>query len=135
MKGKKIALLCVAVILIVATFLRLCGNQDTIQACVIANQGYESQKELENAKEEENLEEGNAIFASIFFVESPKGVEYTVKWYRNDEEIKAETKATKKDQKDILVYELEADQVTKGTIKIEIRYKDTVLLTKKCNIQ
>ncbi|MDD5935257.1 MAG: hypothetical protein PUC65_06830 [Clostridiales bacterium] len=60
---------------------------------------------------------------------------YTVKWYLDGSEIKSETKATQKDTQDIVVFELEEEQVIEGSLKVEVIYKDTILLTKELTIQ
>ena len=48
---------------------------------------------------------------------------------------KTETKATANDAKDIIVYDLEAEKVSTGKLKLEVIYKDTVLLTKELEIK
>lgn len=111
------------------------GNDDTIQTCVIANESYPVQEDLEAAVQPECLSAGKTVYASIHFVESPQGMEYVVKWYMNDAEIKKETKATKKDLQDFIVYELEAEDVVVGTLKLEVSYKDMVLLSKQISVQ
>lgn len=62
-------------------------------------------------------------------------MEYTVKWYVDGEEIKSETKAIQSDTQDILIYELEDEWVKVGSLKLEVIYKDTVLLLKEITIQ
>jgi hypothetical protein len=62
-------------------------------------------------------------------------MEYTVKWYLDGTEVKSETKATVNDMQDIIVYELETEQAVEGTLKVEVIYKDTTLLTKELKIQ
>ncbi|HKM34246.1 MAG TPA: hypothetical protein VJY54_05845 [Lachnospiraceae bacterium] len=111
------------------------GNDDTIQTYVIANESYLVQDDLEAADQPEFLNAGKTVYASIHFIESPQGMEYGVKWYLNDAEIKRETKATQKDLQDIIVYELEAENVVAGTLKLEVSYKDMVLLNKQISIQ
>ncbi len=58
-----------------------------------------------------------------------------MKWYLDGTEIKSETKATEGDLQDIVIYELEAGQVSGGTLKVEVIYKDTTLLSKEIEIQ
>ena len=132
---KKYLILIVTIIMIAAMFTGCGSNDDTIQACIISNTGYTSQSELESAVETATLTADQPIYASIHFVESPIGMEYSVKWYLNGTQIKSETKATVNDTQDIVVYELEAEQAVEGTLKVEIIYKDTTLLTKELKIQ
>lgn len=54
------------------------GNDDTIQTCIISNSSYSLQEELESANQEDALIVNEPVYASVHFVESPKGMEYTV---------------------------------------------------------
>lgn len=111
------------------------GNDNTIQTCIISNSGYYTQEELESVQQEKMITANEPIYTSIHFVESPKGMEYTVKWYIDGNEIKSETKATEKDIQDIVVFELEKTQATAGSLKVEVIYKETILITKELAIQ
>lgn len=62
-------------------------------------------------------------------------MEYEVKWYLEDEIIYSETKAIVQDKHDILVYTLETDTLTEGTLKLEVVYKDKVIYTKEVKLQ
>lgn len=125
-----------ALALIIAVILTGCGgNDDTIQGCIISNTSYTSQKELDLASQPDNLIAEEKVYASIHFIESPKGMKYTAKWYLDGTEIKIETKKTVNDVQDVVVYELDAEQALVGTLKLELIYKDTVLLTKELKIQ
>lgn len=132
---KKVMVLLVSLLMMVVSLVGCNGNDDTIQTCIISNSSYSSQGELESANQEDVLTANEPIYASVHFVESPKGMEYTVKWYLDDTEIKSETKATEKDVQDIVIYELEADQAIAGSLKIEVIYKDTILLAKELTVQ
>jgi len=132
---KKVMVLLVSLLMMVVSLVGCNGNDDTIQTCIISNSSYSSQGELESANQEDVLTANEPIYASVHFVESPKGMEYTVKWYLDDTEIKSETKATEKDVQDIVIYELEADQAIAGSLKLEVIYKDTILLAKELTVQ
>lgn len=132
---KKVLTLFVMIIMITTVFAGCAGNDDTIQTCIISNTSYTSQSELESATQTDTLSADEPIYASVHFVESPKGMEYSVKWYLEGTEIKSETKATVNDAQDIVVYELEAEQAIAGTLKLEVIYKDTVLRTQELKIQ
>ena len=132
---KKVTVLLITILMMAVSLVGCGGNDDTIQTCIISNSSYSSQEELESANQEEALIVNEPVYASVHFVESPKGMEYTVKWYLDGTEIKSETKATEKDMQDIVVYELEAEQAVAGSLKLEVIYKDTILLTKELIIQ
>ena len=113
-----------------------CGNyDDTVQTCIIAGEAYTDQTDLEAAEQPGSLSAGSPAYASIHFIESPKGMAYTVKWTLNDTEIKTETKGTQNAQQDTLVYTLEADKLSAGHLKIEILYDGTVLLTQELPVK
>lgn len=132
---KKIIITFVSIIMMAVT-LTGCGDSDnSIQTYVISNESYTSQDELESATGVDTLSPNESIYASFHFVESPKGMEYTVIWYIDGTEIKTETKATENERQDIIVYELEAEQVEKGSLKVEVFYKETLLLTEELLIQ
>jgi hypothetical protein len=132
---KKVTVLLITILMMAVSLVGCGGNDDTIQTCIISNSSYSLQEELESANQEDALIVNEPVYASVHFVESPKGMEYTVKWYLDGTEIKSETKATEKDIQDIVVYELEAEQAAAGSLKLEVIYKDTILLTKELIIQ
>ncbi len=124
------------IIIMITTVLSGCGsNDDTIQTCIISNTGFTSQSKLEAAEQTQTLKAGESVYASVHFIESPKGMEYTAKWYLDGSEIKSETKETVNDTHDIVVYELEAEKSVAGTLKLEVIYNDTVLRTQELKIQ
>jgi len=106
-----------------------------VQKCVIDNVSYSEQSTMDEALQKDSINLEEAIEASIEFIESPVGTEYEVKWYLEDEMIYSETKAIDQDKHDILVYTLEADTLTEGTLKLEVVYKDKVIFTKKVKLQ
>lgn len=132
---KKVMVLLSMVLMMVIPLIGCGGRDDTIETCIISNSSYSSQNELESANQEEILTVNEPIYASVHFVESPKGMEYTAKWYLDGTEIKSETKETVKDMQDIVIYELEAEQAVAGSLKFEVTYKDTILLTKELTVQ
>lgn len=132
---KKVIVLMV-VIFTMALTLAACGkNDDTIQSCIVSNSSYTSKSKLDSASQGDTLTANKPIYTSIHFIESPKGMKYSVKWYIDGTEIKSETKATEKDVQDIVIYGLEAEKAVKGSLKIQVIYKDTILLTKKLSIK
>jgi len=111
------------------------GNTNTVETCVLSNVEYNDKAELESAKQPERFAAGSAIYASVRFIESPLGMEYTGKWFINDNEIKTETKAMVTNRCGIIIFPLEADRVTAGKIRFEIRYGDDVLFSKELYVQ
>ena len=132
---KKVTVLLITILMMAVSLVGCGGNDDTIQTCIISNSSYSLQEELESANQEDALIVNEPVYASVHFVESPKGMEYTVKWYLDGTEIKSETKATEKDIQDIVVFELEKTQATAGSLKVEVIYKETILVTKELAIQ
>lgn len=132
---KKFMILLSFFLLVMVTFTGCSSQDDTIQTCIIANTEYATIGDLDEAKQEEELAAEKSVYASIHFIESPKGMEYTVTWYLEDTEVKSETKATTQSTQDVVIYELEAEQAVAGTWKLEVIYKDTILLTKNFELQ
>lgn len=122
-------------VLMISVLTGCSGNDDTVQTCIISDVSYSSENKLETAEQPDTLALNEPVYASVHFIESPKGSEYTVKWYLDNTEIKAETKATENDMQDVVVYELEADQAQKGTLKVEVIYGEDMLLSKELIIQ
>jgi len=131
----KIIYLFFAVVIITITLVGCSEYNNTIQSCIVANTSYTSQNELESVTQTDTLTAGQPIFASIHFIESPKGMKYTVKWYLDETEIISDTKATEKNAQDIVVYELKAEHAITGTLKLEVIFNDTVLLSKELEIK
>lgn len=132
---KKMITFLAAVVMLVAALTGCGGNDDTVQTCIVSNMSYTTENDLESASQLDMPAVDKTIYASIHFIESPEGTEYTVKWYLDGTEIKSETKATEGDIQDIVIYELGAEQVSEGTLKVEVIYKDTTLLSKELEIQ
>ena len=80
--------------MIAVTLAGCSGHDDTIQNCIVlkyklyfagrlgicSTTGYAERRK-------------NSFFASVYFIESPKGMEYTVKWYLDGAEIKNRDKS------------------------------------------
>lgn len=129
-KTKVTALLAVLAILIIV--LAGCsGNADVVETCVLSTEQYVEKKALESAPQPESFEAGQGIYASIHFIESPLGMEYTGKWYLDGAEIKSETKAMATDRKGVIIFPLEGDKVTSGTIQFQILHGSDVLYSKE----
>ena len=111
-----------AFLLIAALLMMLmtgCGQQNTVESFVVSNSPFEEKAE--------KVFENEPVYASVYFIESPKGMEYTANWYLDGTEIKTDVQETTTDMAGVIVYSLEADQVAVGTLKFEITYNDDIL--------
>lgn len=111
-----------------------CGALNTVASFIVSDRQYNEQKDLERARQPEQLTAGKDVYASVFFIESPKGMEYTAKWSIGGNVIKTDTQKLSTDRKGIIVYSLEGDKVTVGTLRLEISYEDSVLASRELAI-
>lgn len=124
---KKLICISIALILCISCIFALVGcESNTVSNIVIANEQYTDKASLEKAKQRAELPKDKDVYASIYFVESPKGMKYTANWSYDGEVIKSEEKEMNKNQHGVIVYALEADKIKAGTLKLEIKYKDYV---------
>lgn len=133
-KIKTTALLFVVLSLLITTLTGCGGSTNTVETCVLSNEHYTDKAALESAEQTEDFEAGQDIYASVRFIESPLGMEYTGKWYIDDNEVKTETKEMITDKNGIIVFTLEADTVTAGTVRFEILHGDDVLFSKELSV-
>lgn len=132
MKRTKMFLLVTAILL--AVFLSGCGQKNTVEAFVVSTVQYTEKADIESAAQPGQVEAGVDIYASVYFIESPEGMEYTGKWYIDGTEIKSDPQKTTMDKCGAIVFVLEADSVTVGTLKFEVVYNDDVLCSKELNV-
>lgn len=136
MTKNKIKPLLLVLLFFISSALTGCGGStNTVQNCILSSEQYTEKDTLEDAAQPDNFEAGQAIYASVYFIESPLGTEYTAKWYLDGDEVKTDTKKMQTDKKGIIVFPLEADKVTAGTAKFEIVYNDDVLFSKELTVQ
>jgi hypothetical protein len=112
-----------------------CEKNNTVQTCIISNEQYQEKDALEKAVQPESVIAGKEVYASIYFIESPKGMAYTMKWYIDGTEVKTEEKEMKEDKHGMIVFSLEADKVVGKTLKCELKYKEDILKTVELSIQ
>lgn len=110
-------------------------SSNTVETCVLDNTSYTEKEALESAEHPDLFDAGQAIYASVYFIESPKGMEYTGNWYLDGDKIQTGTKEMTTDKCGVIVFTLAADQVTAGTLTFEIVYGDDVLLTEDVTVQ
>ncbi len=127
------AFLLIAVLL--TSLMAGCGRVNTVESFVVSNSPYEQKATIEDATQPEKVSVNEAVYASVYFIESPKGMDYTAKWYLDNTEIKTDTQETTTDMAGVIVYSLEADKVTAGTLKFEIIYDGDILCSKELIVE
>ena len=108
-----------------------CGESTPITGIVISNEQYTDQAAIDKATQPTELAKDKEVYASVNFIESPKGMRYTAKWLLNHEKIKIDEKEMATDKTGVIVFPLETDKLKEGTLKIQIIYKDNVLMEKE----
>ncbi|MDK2935532.1 MAG: hypothetical protein PWP62_540 [Eubacteriaceae bacterium] len=134
-KKRRSLLMVLTICMIMLLVLTGCGESTPIEGMVISNEPYVSATEIEKTEQPEELSVGAAVYGSVSFIESPKGMKYQAKWLLNDQEIKTDEKAMETDKRGELIFPLEADKTTMGTLKLQILYKDEVLAEKEVLIK
>ncbi|HEX3075428.1 MAG TPA: hypothetical protein VHQ24_01015 [Lachnospiraceae bacterium] len=122
-------------ILSLSMFLIGCSEKNTVQKLIISTTQYANEDSLDDVSQPDTVSADQSLYASISFMESPKGMEYTGKWYIDGKMIKTETKSIETDQHGVIVFTLDSNQVTTGTLRFEVTYKDTLLSYKELTIQ
>lgn len=112
-----------------------CGATNTVESFVVSNDQYTDKAAIEEAEQSDHLTVGENVYACVYFIESPKGMEYTGKWYLDGNEIKTDTQATTSDMAGTIVYTLDADNVKAGNLKFEVVYNETVLCSKELPVE
>ena len=67
-----------------------CERSNTVASFVVST-GNIPKGAIWKAAQPEQLKAGKDVYLSVYFIESVKGMEYTVKWYMNEKEIKTDT--------------------------------------------
>jgi len=135
MKLRNLFLPLITVVLMASIFAGCSAGSNTVETCVISNEQYTDKAGLESAKQQQSFEADKDIFASVYFIESPKGMEYTGKWYVDGTEVKTEQKEMTTDTHGVIAFSLEADKLKTGVLRFEIVYGDDVLLSKELTVQ
>jgi len=128
---KKNLVFLLVITMVFALALAGCGESNTVSGCIVSDVKYTSRSELESAKQPEQLTAGKDIYASVYFIESPKGMEYTAKWFVNGNETKTDAKKMPTDRSGLIVFSLEGEKVAAGKIKLEISYEGNILTTRE----
>ena len=133
MKAMRIPGLFMAIVLFVLC-LTACDS-NSVQQYVVAAQSYTDESAIKNAAQPDSLAAGQEVYASVAFIESPQGMEYTARWSMDGKEVKSETKAMITDKTGVLVFSLKGEQVKTGKLKLEILYKSDVLCSKELSVE
>lgn len=131
----KKSVIFIVICCVVLAGITACSKQDdTISFMVIADEQYASKNELELAQQEKVFSEQTELFANVYFVESPIGMKYKVKWFLDNQEVKEEEKEMTTDKSGVIAYNLEASKVQKGNYKFQILFKNQVLEEKEFTV-
>lgn len=122
-------------VVVMAAVLTGCGQMNTVEGLIVTDEPFTEREDIEKAKQPEEVSAGKDIYGSVYFIESPKGMEYTGKWYVNGEEVKSDAKETTTDMCGSVVYKLEKDRVKEGTLKFEVIYKDQVISSRELTVK
>lgn len=76
---------------------------------------------------------GQPLYANIYFIAVPQGMEFRAVWVRDGSSVKEETKAITSDKREAVSYEL-AD-VRPGTYTFEIYYRDKQLYSQAFTVE
>jgi|LSQX01.3.fsa_nt_gb hypothetical protein len=131
MKKFKISSFLLVSLTVLALALIGCGESNTVSSFIISNQRYTERSDLESAKQPEQLTAGRDVYASVYFIESPRGMEYTAKWFVNGNEAKIDMQKMPTDRNGIIVFSLEGNKVIAGTLRFEISYDGDILASKE----
>lgn len=133
---KKIYIIGIILFVIVAGFIYFAVSRDNtvVQDLVISNEKCEDADSIDDMEEPDSYTAGKELYANIYFIESPKGTEYTLKWYRNDTEVYSSKLEMQEDRKGLLIFNIEGSIVTEGSWKIEVINRDKVVYTKEFTV-
>lgn len=123
--------LIILIVLSASFALLLAGCESNTVASLIVSDRQYNESDLKNAKQPEQLRTGKDIYASVYFIESPMGMEYTAKWFINGIEVKTDTKKLPTDRKGMIIFTLEGDKVIAGRLKFQINYGNDILDSKE----
>jgi len=131
MKTYKNSVYLLVIITVFTIAIAGCAGSNTVSSFIVSDRQYTELTGLASAKQPEQLTAGKDIYACVYVIESPKGMEYTVKWFINGNEVKTDTQKQLTDRKGMIVFSLEGDKVAAGTLKFEISYDGDVLASRQ----
>lgn len=132
---KKILFIAIIICLAVVPVLSGCGESSPVQGFVISDRQLADSGAIENAGQPAEFTTDKELFACVSFIESPKGIQYTVHWIQGGQTIKTEDKEMVTDKKGVINYSLEKEYLSAGTLTVQILYKDEVLAEKEVTVK
>lgn len=132
---KKILFIMLIICLAVVPLFSGCGESTPVESFAISDQQLGDRGAIENAVQPAEFTTEKDIFACVSFIESPKGIKYTVRWIQEDQTIKTEDKEMVTEPRGVIVYTLEKEKLHAGTLKVQILYKDEVLAEKEVTVK
>lgn len=130
--AKRISVLSIALIIMMLLFTAC--DSSPVSGVIISNQSYTAREDFDTVSSPTELNKEKELYASVYFIESPKGMEYTVKWLMDGEELKTETKPMETEPHGALVFSLESGKLKAGTLKLQILYKEELLAEKEITV-
>lgn len=131
MKANRTAAFLLVLIAFIAIAFTGCADSNTVSGCIVSDRKYTDRNSLDSAIQPERLKAGLDVYASVYFIESPKGMEYTAKWFINGNEVKADTQKMPTDRKGLTVFSLEGDLVIAGALRFEVSYDGELLVSRE----
>lgn len=99
-------------------------ESSTVSKVIFSGQEISDIKVLDQTDSLESAPAGTELYANVLFIESPKGMEYGVKWTRDGSVVKEDAGKMGTDRKGVISYRIEGDKLTSGEYTLEIYYKD-----------
>lgn len=131
MKKLKFGALIVFLTIIVFCF---AGCEDSTVSTVVLSNTQITEESALNSSADTTIQSGKDLYANVLFVESPKGMKYTAKWFKDKKTLKTDEQAMTSDKKGIISFKLDGKQVTVGKYIFEIDYKDKNIYSKDFSV-
>ncbi|MGI6669827.1 MAG: hypothetical protein ACOX4M_10860 [Acetivibrionales bacterium] len=129
-----LVILFIACALLIVVFANR-AHINTVTGIAIANEQYTDRAAIENTEIPKELSKDKDVYASIYFIESPKGMKYRVKWFIDGKEVKTEEKEMTTNTKGFIIYKLEKEKLHEGLLKLQVLYEETVLAERETMIR
>ena len=133
---KKLLTVSALLVLSLSMLLVLTGcEDDPVAKYILSNEFYATADAIETAMQPESLQAGKAVYASISFIESPKGMKYAVEWLLDGQQVYAEEKEMATDKRGVIVYELPGDKAVSGQLSLRVLYKGKLIFDKALSVK
>jgi hypothetical protein len=131
---KRIAIFIFIMVLVISAVSLTGCESSSVSRVVVGNSMISEIDILSKAEQPKSIENGKNVYANIYFIESPSGTEYTVRWIRDGAVVKEETKKMVTDKKGILNYLLEPEYAQRGGYILEVYHKGKKIYEHKFTI-